>query len=250
MKRSEINSIIEDAVGFLDEHKFLLPPFAFFSVNDWKNANQEYDEIRRNCLGWDITDFGSGDYKKCGLFLFTLRNGNAHNPDDHKVYAEKIMIVDENQTTPYHYHWYKQEDIINRGGGNLMIKVYAADENDEFSSDDVEIQVDGRHYKVPAGSVIRLTPGMSMTNTRKLYHAFWGEEGHGKVLVGEVSQCNDDSKDNRFYEPVDRMPYLGEMKNVSLSDNIRFFDSVGRFPEIEEDAEPKYLLCNEYPEAE
>ena len=250
MKRSEINSIIEDAIKFLDEYKFLLPPFAYFSADDWKHANHEYDEIRRNCLGWDITDFGSGDYKKCGLFLFTLRNGNAHNPDDHKVYAEKIMIVDENQTTPYHYHWYKQEDIINRGGGNLLIKVYAADENDEFSSDDVEIQVDGRHYKVPAGSIIKLTPGMSMTNTRKLYHAFWGEEGHGKVLVGEVSQCNDDAKDNRFYEPVDRMPYLGEIKDASVSDNVRFFDSVGRFPEIEEDAEPIHLLCNEYPQAE
>ena len=166
MKRSEINKIIEEAAEFLGEHKFLLPPFAYFTAAEWKEKNHEYDEIRRNCLGWDITDFGSGDYKKCGLFLFTLRNGNAHNPDDHKVYAEKIMIVDENQTTPYHYHWYKQEDIINRGGGNLMIKVYAADENDEFSADDVEIQVDGRHYKVTAGSVIRLTPGMSMTNTK------------------------------------------------------------------------------------
>ena len=249
MKRSEINKIIEEAAEFLGEHKFLLPPFAYFTAAEWKEKNHEYDEIRRNCLGWDITDFGSGDYKKCGLFLFTLRNGNAHNPDDHKVYAEKIMIVDENQTTPYHYHWYKQEDIINRGGGNLMIKVYAADENDEFSADDVEIQVDGRHYKVPAGSVIRLTPGMSMTNTKKLYHAFWGGEGHGKVLVGEVSQCNDDSKDNRFYEPVDRMPYLGAIKDADTSDKVRFFDSVGRFPEIEEDVEPKYLLCNEYPEA-
>ena len=100
MKRSEINKIIEEAAEFLGEHKFLLPPFAYFTADEWKEKNHEYDEIRRNCLGWDITDFGSGDYKKCGLFLFTLRNGNAHNPDDHKVYAEKIMIVDENQTTP------------------------------------------------------------------------------------------------------------------------------------------------------
>lgn len=71
----------------------------------------------------------------------------------------------------------------------------------------------------------------------------------GKVLVGEVSQCNDDSTDNRFYEPVDRMPYLGAIKDSDTSDKARFFDSVGRFPEIEEDVEPKYLLCNEYPEA-
>ncbi|MGN1409745.1 MAG: D-lyxose/D-mannose family sugar isomerase [Eubacteriales bacterium] len=249
MKRSEINRIIEDAIQFLGEHRFLLPPFAYFTPDEWRSKSHEYDEIRRNCLGWDITDFGSGDFKKCGLFLFTLRNGNAHNPDDRKVYAEKIMIVGENQVTPYHYHWFKQEDIINRGGGNLMIKVYAADENDNFSDGDVEIQVDGRHYTVPAGSVIKLTPGMSMTNTKKLYHAFWGEEGCGRVLVGEVSQCNDDSSDNRFFEPVDRSPYLGAANEAGASDAARFYASVGRFPEIEEDEPPVHLLCNEYPEA-
>ncbi len=249
MKRSEINAIIKEAVAFLDEHRFLLPPFAYFTPEEWQSKNHEYDEIRNNVLGWDITDFGSGDFNKCGLFLFTLRNGNAHNPDDHKVYAEKIMIVKENQTTPYHYHWYKQEDIINRGGGNLMIKVYAADENDNFSQEDVEIQVDGRHYTVPAGSVIRLTPGMSMTNTKKLYHAFWGEAGHGTVLVGEVSQCNDDSADNRFFEPVDRMPYLGAIAEADTSDDVRFYPSVGRFPDVEEDEAPLYLLGSELPAA-
>lgn len=247
MKRSEINRIIGEAEEFLGKHCFLLPPFAYFTAEEWMSKGHEYDEIRNNCLGWDITDFGSGDYKKCGLFLFTLRNGNTHNPDDRKVYAEKIMIVDENQTTPYHYHWFKQEDIINRGGGNLMMKVYAADENDGFSTDDVEVQVDGRHYTVPAGSTLRLTPGMSMTVTQKLYHTFWGEEGHGKVLVGEVSQCNDDSADNRFFTPVDRSPYLGEISAADTSDDVRFYSSVGRFPAIDEDETPKALLCNEYP---
>ncbi len=249
MKRSEINAIIKDAIDFLGEHKFLLPPFAYFSPEEWQEKNHEYDEIRNNVLGWDITDFGSGDFDKCGLFLFTLRNGNMFDDNDEKVYAEKIMIVKENQTTPYHYHWYKQEDIINRGGGNLMIKVYGADENDNLSMDDVEIQVDGRHYTVPAGSVIRLTPGMSMTNTKKLYHSFWGEEGCGTVLVGEVSQCNDDSKDNRFFEPVDRTPYVSAIADADTSDAVRFYPSVGRFPEIEEDEAPLYLLCNEYPAA-
>lgn len=37
--------------------------------------------------------------------------------------AEKIMIVREGQVTPYHFHWYKMEDIINRGGGNLINKI-------------------------------------------------------------------------------------------------------------------------------
>lgn len=250
MKRSEINAIIRDGIRFMDQCGFKLPPFAYFTPAEWAEKNHEYDEIRRNCLGWDITDFGSGDYRKCGLFLFTIRNGNQKDPEDiKKVYAEKIMIVDEEQTTPYHYHWYKQEDIINRGGGNLLIKVYAADENDGLSDGDVNIQVDGRHYTVPAGSVIRLTPGMSMTNTRKLYHAFWAEKGCGRVLVGEVSQCNDDSTDNRFFEPVDRKPWLGAIKDADKSDAERFFPTVGRFPDVEEDEAPAYLLCNEYPAA-
>lgn len=50
MKRSEINKIIEEAAEFLGEHKFLLPPFAYFTAAEWKDKNHEYDEIRRNAL--------------------------------------------------------------------------------------------------------------------------------------------------------------------------------------------------------
>lgn len=246
MKRSEINKIIKDGDEFIKSRGFILPPFAYFTPEEWKNKNEEYDEIRNNFLGWDITDFGSGDFKKCGLFLFTVRNGNVKNENDHKVYAEKIMIVDENQVTPYHYHWFKQEDIINRGGGNLLIKVFGSDENDRLSDSDVIVQVDGRHYPVKAGTVIRLLPGMSITMTKKLYHAFWAEEGTGRVLVGEVSQCNDDTSDNRFLEPVDMKPYEGCYYTADYDDKDRFYDSVGRFPPVDEDESPEYLLCNEY----
>lgn len=41
-------------------------------------------------LGWDITDFGRGDFSTCGFGLITLRNGNQHNPKYKKVYAEKL----------------------------------------------------------------------------------------------------------------------------------------------------------------
>ena len=58
-----------------------------------------------------------------------------------------------------------------------------------------------------------------------MYHDFEVEKGSGPVLLGEVSQCNDDNTDNRFYEKV------------------------GRFPAIEEDEPPYRLLCNEYPKA-
>ena len=70
-----------------------------------------------------------------------------------------------------------------------------------------------------------LTPGESIHVQQRLYHDFSVEEGTGAVLLGEVSQCNDDNTDNRFNPPA------------------------GRFPEIEEDEEPYRLLCNEYPAA-
>lgn len=224
MKRSEINQLILEGIQFLDDMSFKLPPFAYWSIDEWKKKNHEYDEIRQNKLGWDVTDYGSGDFKHKGLFLFTIRNGNP-NLKDSKSYAEKIMIVRENQVTPYHFHWKKKEDIINRGGGNLMIKLYNSTEDGELGTDPVQVHVDGRSYEVPAGSTISLKPGESITLMTGQYHSFWGEAGSGMVLVGEVSECNDDMLDNRFYE------------------------NVGRFPEIEEDELPLYYLCNEYPEA-
>lgn len=224
MKRSEINKIMKDAVKFMDDMNFKLPPFAFFTPEEWGTKGSEYDEIRENMLGWDITDFGSGDFMKKGLFLFTIRNGNFYNREKYvKPYAEKIMIVEEGQVTPYHFHWSKMEDIINRGGGELVIKVYNSTEDEQFADTDVDIYKDGYHYTVEAGGTVRLKPGESISIQTGMYHSFWAEGG--KALVGEVSQVNDDKKDNRFYEPT------------------------GRFPEIEEDEKPLYLLGNEYPAA-
>jgi len=224
MKRSEINKLILEAIEFFEKMNFKLPPFAYWNPDEWAKKNHEYDEIRANKLGWDVTDYGSGDFLHNGLLLFTIRNGNPQDKDS-KTYAEKIMIVRENQVTPYHFHWKKREDIINRGGGNLLIKLYNSTEDGRFSDEPVQVHVDGRSYEVPAGSIIRLTPGESITLLTGQYHSFWGEPGSGTVLVGEVSECNDDFTDNRFYE------------------------NVGRFPEIEEDEAPLYLLCNEYPTA-
>ncbi len=225
MKRSELNHIMSAAVEFINAMQFKLPPFAFWPAAAWQSKGHEYDEIRHNMLGWDITDFGSGRFHQIGLLMFTLRNGNYLMAKYAKPYAEKLLIVKEEQVTPYHFHWQKMEDIINRGGGNLMVQVYNSTENDELAATPVPVSMDGRNYTVPAGTVLRLTPGESITLPTRNYHKFWGEAGQGTVLVGEVSKVNDDTSDNRFLE------------------------AVGRFPKIEEDEPPLYLLCNEYPPA-
>jgi len=223
MKRSEINKIMVEAVELFEKMNFLLPPFATWNAKEWKNKDEEYNEIKDNMLGWDITDFGSGDFNKIGLLMFTLRNGNLNKKEYIKPYAEKLLIVEEEQITPYHFHFNKMEDIINRGGGNLMVKLYGSTESGEFSSEPVTIAMDGRNYTAPAGTIIRVVPGESITLSTGQYHSFFGEKGTGKILLGEVSKVNDDRVDNRFYE------------------------NVGRFPEIEEDEAPLYLLSNEYP---
>lgn len=220
MKRSEINQILKEGVEFIKKMNFKLPPFAFWSEAEWATKGAEYDEIRDNMLGWDITDFGGGDFNKMGLLLFTLRNGNFHDARYQKPYAEKLLITKVGQVTPYHYHSKKMEDIINRGGGKLKIQVYNSDENGEFADTDVLISSDGRNYYVKAGSIITLEEGESITCFPRCYHQFWAEEA--PVLLGEVSKVNDDRTDNRFHTPK------------------------GRFPEIEEDEAPMYLLSMDY----
>ena len=36
------------------------------------------------------------------------------------------MLVEVGQITPFHFHWLKMEDIINRGGGKWLIQLYRA----------------------------------------------------------------------------------------------------------------------------
>ncbi len=222
MKRSEINAIMRDAEAFVRRQGFYLPPFAYWTLNEWATKGEEVREIIDRQLGWDITDFGLGDYAHTGLFIFTIRNGDPENLEKGggKLYAEKILVSDINQVTPMHFHWRKVEDIINRGGGKLTIQVYNSTEADRLADTDVTVSLDGVKRIVKAGDTVVLHPGESITLPSRQYHKFWAVEG--RVLIGEVSLVNDDNMDNRFYEPV------------------------GRFPEIEEDEPPLYLLCTDY----
>ncbi len=222
MKRSEINAIMRSADNFIRSCGFALPPFAYWSPDDWRTKGQEVREIVENRLGWDITDFGQNDFAHFGLFLFTVRNGHPHNWQlGGKLYAEKLMIAEDGQVTPLHFHWQKIEDIINRGGGILTVQLYNSTPEDELDlTTPVMISTDGVARKLAAGDILRLAPGESISLPQRLYHRFWAE---GKrVLIGEVSLVNDDARDNRFYE------------------------SFGRFPQIEEDEPPLHLMVNDY----
>lgn len=220
MKRSEINQVICEAKALMQQHCFHLPEFAHYSLQDWQTQDlQAQQEVLDARLGWDVTDFNLHNFAQFGLTLFTIRNQSSTN---NKPYAEKIMMVKEGQITPMHYHWKKMEDIINRGGGTLAIRLYQRDEQTDLLDEkaDVQVAVDGKQITVKAGGIVKLKPGQSICLTPFLYHSFWAEEG--VVLAGEVSMANDDLTDNRFLEPL------------------------GRFSQIEEDERPIHLLCSDY----
>ena len=223
MKRSEVNEIMAEADSFIRSFGFVLPPFAYWSPAKMRRERARIDGIVEASLGWDITDFGQGRYDELGLFLFTVRNGSRADlaRGGGMCYAEKIMISRHKQLSPLHRHIVKAEDIINRGGGTLALELYNSDADGNVDEKtEVTVATDGILRTQPAGDVLRLQPGESVTLMPGNWHAFWAEEKD--VLIGEVSTVNDDRTDNVFRDPI------------------------GRFSAIEEDVEPMHLLVSDY----
>jgi len=224
MKRSEVNKIIRESDKFIRSFGYVMPPFAYWSPQELKaRTASDSRAILQARLGWDITDYGQGKFDELGLFLFTTRNGNQEDLKNGggMLYAEKIMISREKQLSPMHRHIVKAEDIINRGGGTLVLELFNS--NPDGSVDektDVEVATDGRIVRQKAGGLLKLQPGESVTLLPGNWHAFWGEGGD--VLIGEVSTVNDDLTDNIFREPI------------------------GRFSSIDEDEAPLHLLVSDY----
>jgi D-lyxose ketol-isomerase len=221
MKRSRINEILREGDAFIRSFGYIMPPFAYWSPQELRERRPAGIVDAR--LGWDITDYGLEKFDELGLFLFTVRNGRAEDltRGTGMLYAEKIMISREDQLSPMHRHIVKAEDIINRGGGRLVLELFMS--NPDGSVDDkaeVSVPTDGVIRKMPAGSLLKLDPGESVTLMPGVWHAFWGEGGD--VLIGEVSTVNDD-----------------------LTDNI-FNQKIGRFSNIEEDEAPLHLLVSDY----
>jgi D-lyxose ketol-isomerase len=221
MLRSTIDDVIDGARAFAAKRLFPLPVFAGWPREHWQ---QNVDDLRvtmERGLGWDVTDFGRGDFTRYGLCLCTLRNGSLQERDSGtgQTYAEKLMVVEVAQETPFHFHRTKAEDIINRGGGSLRVEVYPSDET-ELGSGTTRTFVDGVQTDVAAGESVVIAPGQSIQIPTGAFHRFWAEGE--RVLAGEVSGVNDDETDNVFLEQFPR------------------------YASIEEDSSARYLIVGEY----
>lgn len=223
MKRSRINDIMAEADDMIHRFGFTLPPFAYWSPETFReNSSRARALIDARC-GWDITDYGAGNFDAMGLFLFTLRNGRLADLRRGRgmCYAEKLLISRQDQLSPMHTHVIKAEDIINRGGARLVVELFGSDEHGNFREDrGGTVFCDGIAREFAPGEKLVLTPGGSVTLMPGDWHAFWGEGGD--VLIGEVSTVNDDETDNLFRDPI------------------------GRFSTVEEDMAPRHLIVSDY----
>jgi D-lyxose ketol-isomerase len=223
MKRSRINQVMAAADEMIRHYGFVLPPFAYWTPQEFRDRAASARRVIDGRCGWDITDYGQGRFDQMGLFLFTLRNGLLADLQrgGGMCYAEKLLISRQDQLSPMHTHVVKAEDIINRGGATLVVELYGSDDQGRFAPDrGGQVRCDGIERAFAPGEKLKLAPGESVTLMPGDWHAFWGEGGD--VLIGEVSTVNDDLTDNIFVEPI------------------------GRFAEIEEDEAPMHLLVSDY----
>lgn len=223
MKRSEINHIMAQADDMIRRFGFKLPPFAYWTPDEFRARAGEAAHVIDARCGWDITDYGAGRFDEMGLFLFTLRNGRLGDLQrgTGMCYAEKLLISRQDQLSPMHTHVIKAEDIINRGGATLVVELFGSDDAGNCVDDrGGTVMCDGISRDYGPGEKLRFAPGESVTLMPGDWHAFWGEGGD--VLIGEVSTVNDDETDNIFREPI------------------------GRFADIEEDVDPTRLLVSDY----
>lgn len=224
MKRSEINAAVKYGIKTLEDNNIRLPSFGYWTWGEWEARRAETKSLMAVTLGWDITDFGSDDFEHTGSTLFTVRNGSLTDPDLGTPYAEKYILQRHaaEQEIPFHFHGTKTEDIINRGGGILMLELYnhTAD-NGLDRVGEITVKMDGIIKKLPAGSIVEIGKGDSITLRPGLYHRFWAKKGAGDLVVGEVSSINDDAVDNVFLNAI-------------------------RFSVIEEDEPALVPLVNEY----
>ncbi|WP_377513058.1 D-lyxose/D-mannose family sugar isomerase [Octadecabacter sp. R77987] len=223
MKRSRINAIMAEADEMIRSYGFVLPPWAYWTPDEFKARKDQAHAVITARNGWDITDYGAGRYDDMGLFLFTLRNGRLADLQrgGGMCYAEKLLISKQDQLSPMHTHVIKAEDIINRGGATLVVELYGSDAQGNFDETaGGTVWCDGLRRDFAPGEKLKLAPGESVTLMPGDWHAFWGEGGD--VLIGEVSTVNDDETDNIFREPI------------------------GRFAQVDEDDPPTHLLVSDY----
>lgn len=227
MKRSEINSCIKEATVIIEGAGIGLPGHASWGPEDWQQNREAAVEMLRRGIGWNISDFGGGDYLKMGIVFYTVSNGvfdPATGMPVDQIYAHRYFILKEGQQIMTEHHHTKIEDIIVFAGAQLRVELHNVGPNEELDkTNDINIMRSGIWNSYKPGTVITLSRGERIRFEPIHYHRPWGHGG--TVLIEEVCMVTDDLKESRHL-PAEK-PMV--------------------FATIEEDEKPAYLLCSELP---
>jgi len=230
MKRTEVDQQIDEAIAFIEKSGITLPHHARWDLETWYQHRDLAEEMRKRAIGWNVIDFGSADFYKTGVVLYTFSNGifdpATYKPLD-QAYAHRLFILREGQEIVTEHHLTKIEDIVVFAGAGLNVELHNAGPNEELdTANEVRIMRNGIWQSYKPGVIITLIPGERIRFEPKHYHR---PSGHGgTVLIEEVSDVTDDLKESCH------LP--GEKALL--------------FIEVEEDEKPRHLLCTELPGTE
>ena len=202
MKRSFIDRAIEDMLAMCERHGARLPAFALWGEDDYRADPAAARRIHEGGLGWNVVEFKPGAFRREGLSVFTLRMGDWRQLSQGRgrLYAEKVLLAQDGQRTPHHYHIVKTEDIVNRGGARFVVELFKVDRAGAPLKEKFRALKDVKMLDLEPGAKVVLEPGESLTLDPFVAHAFWAEGG--ATLAGEVSLANDDRADNLFLPPL------------------------------------------------
>ncbi len=197
MKRSQVNANMRWAKELLEANNISLPEFAYWSADEWRANKDSLDTIRKVYLGWDVKDYSD----EMGSVLFTIRNGRYDDATVGVPYCEKVIMFRDGKRLPVHYHKNKTEDIINRAGGIMQIRLYNTKDGELDTVSPVKVYQDGIQHCYMPGEFIYIMPGNSITLEPLIAHSFGPKPG-SDIIIGEVSKINDDFTDNYRFEKI------------------------------------------------
>ena len=82
MRRSQIDTIIEQSQAIMTRHGQILPPYANWSPQQWHTKAAETRGMRARFLGWNVVEFVEGDFARSGVVVFTCLLYTSPSPRD------------------------------------------------------------------------------------------------------------------------------------------------------------------------
>ena len=145
MKRSRVNEIIREADAFIRSFGYVMPPFAYWTPDELQGAPAAPASSTPGSAGTSPTTArATSTSSACSCSPCATAAPPISPRGSGMLYAEKIMISRKDQLSPMHRHDVKAEDIINRGGGTLVLELFSRD-------------ADGRHRPPGRGRACRPT---------------------------------------------------------------------------------------------